>query len=137
MIGLDANLFIYLLEGNQRFGELARNIFSAIEQGTIKACASEITFLEVLSYRLMTNGVATKAKDELKNLGVTFQPVTEEILLSAANLRRKYGLGTMDAVHVASAKASNCGQFVTNNQQLLQRNIPGIKLIPLQADLSF
>lgn len=131
MIGLDANIFIYFLEANKEFGNLTKDIFTSVEQGTIEACASEVTLMEVLAYSGISEASAKKIQQELEKLGVDFKPVTKQVLLEAAKLRRQSNLGALDAIHVASAVLSGCTKFLTNDKKLLTRKVSVIQLLPL------
>ena len=46
VIGLDTPLFIYFLENNERYGELARITINGIEKGKWEGIASTITLME-------------------------------------------------------------------------------------------
>lgn len=120
-----------MLEGNSQFGALAQELFVAAEQTHLVAYSSELTFMEVLAHPGMSEEVAARARNSLEELGITFQPLTRQVLLEAAKLRRGQGLGALDSIHVASALLAGCADFVTNDKELLKCQVEQIRLVPL------
>jgi len=49
LVGLDANVFIYTLEAHPAYGSVAAQLLQAVANGTVKATASELVYLEVLA----------------------------------------------------------------------------------------
>ncbi|MEQ8384103.1 MAG: hypothetical protein RH949_17255 [Coleofasciculus sp. A1-SPW-01] len=47
-IALDSVIFIYVLEGNPEFGELARKVLEMIEQGKCQGVASDLVLAELM-----------------------------------------------------------------------------------------
>lgn len=131
MIALDSNLFIYFLSAHPEFGEQARELFVAIEQTSLNACASEFVQYEVLSFRELSDIDAQETAKVLGDLGITYKPITVEILQLAAKLRRDHDCGAMDSIHLASALRAKVTHFVTNDKAVLCKTIPGITLVPL------
>ncbi|MGB4800397.1 MAG: type II toxin-antitoxin system VapC family toxin [Candidatus Saccharimonadales bacterium] len=129
MIALDSNVFIYALEGNEEFGEDARQLLNAAANGVVAGNASELVYLEVLT----GTGGEKPARNLLEGIDITYQPVTLDVLLKAVGLRRRYALKTPDAVHVASALAAGCTYLVTNDRTLARHKIPGVDIISLKA----
>lgn len=136
VIALDSNIFIYMLEAHHEFGPAARDIFLAIEQTSLDATASELTLLEVLASPKLQGDAARQTQYSLEQLGVRFHFVSKEVLLRAAELRRQHGCGAFDSIHIAQAIRQGCSQFITNDKTLLKKQIPGIKLIPIQTPLT-
>ncbi len=131
VIALDSNLFIYFLAAHPEFGEATRSLFVNVEQTSLNACASELVFYEVLSHSNISDKEARLATDLLNELGVAYKPVTSLVLNSAARLRREYGCGAIDAIHIASAIQAKATHFVTNDRGVLKKRIPSIKLVSL------
>ncbi len=136
MIALDSNIFIYMLEAHQEFGSAACDLFVAIEQTSLDAVASEVTFLEVLASPKLQGDLINQTRRSLEQLGVRFHSVSKDALLSAAELRRQHGCGAFDAIHVAQAISQGCSQFITNDRSLLKKQIPGISLVSIQTPLT-
>jgi predicted nucleic acid-binding protein len=131
VIALDSNIFIYVLEQNPEFGGLSRWLLKAIEESEIDACASELIYLETLSTPKLTDADAALAKKSLQQLGAELFPITLEVHVEAARLRRQYRLGTLDAIHVATAIKHGASHFITNDRKLFKKKLPGIEILPL------
>lgn len=132
-LAVDANLLIYILEGNPVFGKVSADFIKQCQANSVEVVISELMYLEVLAADSMSEAGASKAKRWLDELSFTYKPVTQEVLLAAARLRRRYGMRTPDAIYVASAIQSKCTYFVTNDRVLLKKKVAGIKLLPLDS----
>lgn len=131
MIALDSNLFIYFLAAHPEFGGSARELFVAVEQTSLNACASELVAYEILSHGDISDKQAGRITDTLDQLGIVYKPVSHSVLGRAAKLRRDYSCGAIDAIHLASALQAGATHFVTNDRGVLKKQIPGIELVPL------
>lgn len=131
-IAIDANVFIYVLEQHIEFCQSSLNLIKLVETGDLEGVASELILLEVLSDKKLQDSQVNTTKDFLYSTLVTFRAVTQDVLLSAAVLRRQNpSLKTPDAIHLASALIAGASHFITNDQKLLQKKIKGIQLLPL------
>jgi len=117
-IAIDTSIFIYELEPNPRYVDLADPVFAWIEQPGHSAVTSTITMTEllVLPYR--------DADEDRVNLFyglLTRYPNLEwiapdlEVADMAARLRARYSLRTQDALEAATAARSQATGFVTND----------------------
>ncbi len=131
MIALDANLFIYLLEGNKEFGQMAADVFLEIESTGVAAMASELVYFEVLSSSKLSDELAAIAESKIRALEIPMYPSTTKSLLLAAKLRRESGLGPLDAIHVAVAIERGAKCFITNDIKLAKKTLSSIKIIKL------
>ena len=117
---LDANVFIYAVEGFAPFDEALVSLPDGIERQEIEAVTSELTLAEVLVVPIREGAQSTvdryvqtiRSQD-----GLSVVPVTREILVEAARLRATNRLKLADAIHVATALASGCGVFLTNDDR--------------------
>jgi predicted nucleic acid-binding protein len=123
--------FLYFLNAHPDFGADALWVLEKIEQTGLNACASKLVFTEVLTFHHLTDKQAAKALGQLRNTGVLFLAIIEEVLLEAARLRRHHHLRTADAIQIASALLGSATHFVTNDQELLKKKVLGIQLVPL------
>ncbi len=117
-ISLDTVLFIYALEGNEKFGEDTKKIFTAIEKGECRGFASDLVLAELMVKPLREGKpkIAEEYALELPNFpNLTFIAPTRDIISNAAKLRGKTNLKLIDALHLATAIDAGCQIFITND----------------------
>jgi predicted nucleic acid-binding protein len=117
-IALDTSLFIYQLEANPRYIDLADSVFSWTENAGHEAVTSTITMTELLvpAYRDKDEHKV----DEFYALLSTYPnlrwiPPDLETADLAARLRAGYRLRTPDALQAATALQAQATGFVTND----------------------
>jgi len=117
-IALDTSIFIYQLEANPKYLELADSVFSWVERPGHEAVTSTITMTELLvpSYRDKDENRV----DEFYALLTTYPnlqwiPPSLETADIAARLRANYRLRTPDALQAATAIQSQATGFLTND----------------------
>jgi predicted nucleic acid-binding protein len=127
MIGLDTNVFIYVLNADSQFGPEAAKLLKTIQQ---RKAASELVFAEILaSPRLQDASLQNKALSFLNALDIEWQKVTKDVLFEAAHLRRlQPSCKLADAIHIASAITAQAEAFVTNDQDLVLLKDIGIDI---------
>lgn len=129
---LDANIFIYAVEGFQKYSALCDSIFRSIEEMKIHAVTSEITLAEVLVQPLKTANARAIAEYEdiiQDRFDLRIAPVTRDILRSAAAMRASHGLKLPDAIHVATAHSAR-SEFIFTADLSLKAPHP-IKVVTL------
>lgn len=118
---LDANLFIYAVEGFQKYAALCESLFQSIEEMKIHAVTSELTLTEVLVLPLKNGDTRAIAQYEdliSDRFDLKVTPVTRGVLRSAAAIRASHGLKLPDAIHVATAQASGSEFIFTADTSL-------------------
>ena len=122
-IYLDTAPIIYFLENNSKY---AQKVQSIILDNAVFGCnfvTSVATNIEYLP-KPMSEGKQDLiyAFNTLKKvLNIEFIELTEQISMVAVDLRTKYkGLKALDSIHLASAIATGCDAFFTNDKQLKQ-----------------
>jgi predicted nucleic acid-binding protein len=117
---VDTNIFIYLIDGTPSFRQRAKDELATIQQvGSL--VSSEITLGECLRGALrMTNMESAATYTQmLENAQViTLVPVTLSLIKRAAVLGAELNLKLVDAIHVATAEASGCAEFLTNDRRI-------------------
>ena len=144
LIYIDANPFIYAIEGDKPPAQAMMKLFSLFRQGSGLGVTSELTIAEVLA----------KAKPPARRRGYLnlilwsgifdLRSVTRDILIETAAYRRNAvirhadGRETMtrlpDAIHVVTAIRSRCAMLVSADRRLkvpkgmslIEANLAGI-----------
>lgn len=118
---LDTAPLIYWVEGNSNYIAKMVWIVDLIESTPMQAVTSVVTYSEAMSLPLRAG------KPELAHQyyeiftsrdDYTQLTVTAEIAILAAAIRARYRLRTPDAIHAATAIASGCDAFLTNDHKL-------------------
>lgn len=121
---LDANIFIYLLEGYIEFAPILHQLTDFIDSGKLQTFTSELSLAEVLVkpirdknfvlQKLYENAIQTTS-----NLSV--RPIDRDTLIQAAKLRAKSinnAVRLPDTIHLATAQLHHCSYFITNDARL-------------------
>jgi len=120
-LGLDTAPIIYFVEGNADFHAVCVPFFAAIDDGQIEAFTSTIAMTETLVHPLRANDIARAAafRDLLTTgPGISTIPLSATIAERAAQLRADHNLRTPDAIQIATALATGCDAFLTNDVKL-------------------
>ena len=120
-VGLDTNIFIYLVEDHPRYSDWCELLFGRIQRREIIAVTSTVTLLEalVLPYRLQNDGLAQKYYALLYSFpNLIWHSVSIEIADLAAELRVRYRLNTPDAIQIATTIEANGTAFLGNDKGL-------------------
>lgn len=131
-VGIDTPIFIYFIEEHSRFLPLIVPIFSAADSGKIELVVSALTLLEVLvvPYRAGNLALARGYESLLtRGRGVRMVDLTRNHMRLAAQLRSAMGMATPDALQLATALATGCSSFLTNDRRL--PSVPGLKVVQL------
>jgi len=129
---LDTNVFVYALEGFERFRSILGELFREVQDGRIKAVTSELTLAEVLVKPLADGKMevcAAYGAAIQDSEGLEVAPVTREVLIEAAGIRARMGVRLPDAIHEATAILSGCRSFLTNDRNI--REIPNMSVVYL------
>jgi predicted nucleic acid-binding protein len=119
LVCLDANVFIYLMEGVPEVASAIRPLFDRLRSRPGVGVTSEITLAEVLSPPRRPNALPHQIKrgiylDLLVNARfIELEPVTRDILIDSADLRELLPLKLVDAVHLVTSRRLGCSHFVS------------------------
>ncbi len=130
-LGVDTVALIYFLEADPVFGERAAAVFAEIDAGRLLACASFVALTEI-TVKPLKNGDAALTQahtDFLLNGPLALMIVGHSVAQRAAELRARYNLKTIDALHVATALEAGCDAFLTNDDGLQRLNEISILLL--------
>lgn len=121
VIGLDTPLFIYFLENNERYGELARITINGIEKGKWEGVTSTITLMEITvrPWQLGRESAAREYEAVLVHFpNLSIVDVDRKVARAAAQLRAKYYISPPDALQVAASLSYGAKAFLTNDKRL-------------------
>ena len=117
-IYLDANVFIYAIEGGDDISSLLRRLFDLFGQNRGVGVTSELTLAEVLpkatqgQRRTYLNLIVWSRVSDL-------QPVNRDVLIETAEYRRTAGNPKLpDAIHAATAIRGECRTVVSSDSRL-------------------
>jgi predicted nucleic acid-binding protein len=137
---IDANILIYIVEGNKALADDLTGIIAAFDAGVLRAVTSELTLAEVLVGPLRTRDAATVgAYKAVLRSGQPLQaiPVTSTVLERSAEVRCNSTLSLPDAIHVATAELAGCRYFLTEDRHLHVRPpLVAIGAVKLNAKLA-
>ena len=117
-IYLDTNIFIYAVEGFDRFEEEISTLFSAVDRGKIEAITSELTLAEALvkPFEKGSERYQQIYREALQDrASFHLLSITRSLLVESARLRALTGLRLPDAIHLATARKAGCSTLVTND----------------------
>ncbi|MFB6231201.1 MAG: type II toxin-antitoxin system VapC family toxin [Salinibacter sp.] len=134
---LDTNVFIYAVEGFDRFNEVISTLFSAIDRGEIEAITSELTLAEALvePFREGNERYQQIYRETLQDrASFRLVPVTRPLLVESARLRASTGLRLPDAIHLATAREAECTTLVANDDDF--EDAPEMNVVILSEVIS-
>ncbi|MBF2014754.1 MAG: type II toxin-antitoxin system VapC family toxin [Rivularia sp. T60_A2020_040] len=120
---LDTAPIIYDVEGTPGFGEVVREVFNLLAQGSFQAVGSPVTLAEclVMPIRLGKPQIQRDFIELLTNTdGISFIPITASVSQKAAEITVSYGLKLPDALQIAAALVAGCDAFLTNDTALMR-----------------
>lgn len=130
-IFFDTNLFIYLLED---FGALSRktnDVFDRIVERQDEIVTSTLTVGEVLVKPIAEGNLdwANRYEKLLDTPGVMVVPFDRPAARVFAQIRQDRTIRPPDAIQLACAAQARCDLFITNDDRLSRRVIPGVQFI--------
>ena len=117
-IALDTNLFIYHLEANPSYVDLAGEVFIWLERSANTAVTSTLTMTELLvhPYRASNERLVNQYYSLLSLFpNLDWIPPDLSIADTAARIRASYRLRTPDALQVATAIRGGASAMLTND----------------------
>jgi predicted nucleic acid-binding protein len=126
----DTNLFIYMFEGLEPFRSRALEIRKRMIERQDRIVTSAMTLGEVL-VKPTKLGQVSLVEQYDRAIRSTAQVVSfdAQIAWRYASLRATHTLRSADAIQLACAAHFGVDLFITNDEQLLKLNVPGIGFI--------
>lgn len=130
-IFFDTNLFIYLLEDSGTRGSKVGGILERISGRRDELLTSTLTLAEVLVKPLSVGDIAWADRYEklLNTPGVAMLTFDRASARIYAQLRQDKTLKPPDAIQLSCAANAKCDLFITNDERLSRRIVPGIQFI--------
>jgi predicted nucleic acid-binding protein len=130
-IFFDTNLFIYMVEEAGERAARIRGILERMSKRHDELLTSTLTLGEVLVKPLESNdeSLADQYEKLLSSPGVSVLPFDRDSARIYARLRRDRGLKSPDAIQLACAASARCDMFLTNDDRLSKKIVPGIQFI--------
>ena len=131
----DTNLFIYMLEDYGTLTKQVRALLLGVEERRAHIVTSTMTLGELLVKPLRDGrrDVAEKYHEVLASEAVTLVSFDEQCAWQYAQIRQDKSIQRVDAIQLACAAQAKCNLFITNDDRLSRKNVPGIQFIlPLE-----
>ena len=128
----DTMLFIYWLEGNPQFGKRVDAIWSRMQERNDQLITGALTLGEILAgaYRRGANrGSIQEVKAELETAISAVIPFTAETADLYGQIKGALKIPSANAIHLACAASADTDLFLTNDQNLVGKIVPGIQFI--------
>jgi uncharacterized protein len=127
----DTMLFIYWLEDNPQFAKRVSTIRSRMRERNDQLITGAFTLGEVLAgvYRKGAISRAQETRSALESAVSTLVPFTSETADLYARIRGSLSVPSADAIHLACAASAGTDLFLTNDQKLVGKIVPGIQFI--------
>jgi predicted nucleic acid-binding protein len=118
---LDTNVIIAITENQSEIGEGQKRLIKSFLNKETHGMTSEITLAECLVRPVRElNQALIELYLELLTAGsdLFIAGIDTNVLIEAANVRARHKIKLPDAIHISTAKLSNCTNFVTNDHRL-------------------
>lgn len=127
----DTMLFIYWLEDNPQYAKRVDDIYSRMQERHDQLISSSFTFGEVLAgaHRKGKQELAEESRKLLQSVIAEVIPFTVDTADYYARIRGALSFSPADAIHLACAAHANADLFLTNDDKLVGKFVPGIHFI--------
>ena len=130
---LDANILIYLIEGEATLQALVRELWRAMIRRDIRVVTSDLAVGECLigAFKAGVPGITDAYQRLFSNPDeISLCQVDLNLITSAAGLGAAQRLKLVDAIHFQSAISSGCDLFVTNDTAF--RSAYGVRILQIR-----
>jgi len=127
----DTNLFIYLVEGHGELSEAVRRMRERMIEREDQLCTSTLTLGEVLVRPLSAGrrDLAQRYESLIAPPGALVLFFDRACAVIYARIRQDKGIRAPDAMQLACAAQAHCDLFITNDDRLSRKVVPGIDFI--------
>jgi len=130
-IFFDTNLFIYLLEDTAERGQAVSDLVQRISDRQDELLTSTLTLAEILVKPLSVGDLewADRYETLLNTPGVSVLSFDRACARKFAQIRQDKTIAPPDAIQLSCAASARCDLFITNDDRLSRKNVPGIQFI--------
>lgn len=127
----DTNLFIYLLEDSPKFGDAVASLRKSMLRKGARLVTSTMTLGELLVKPVSTGdrSLAERYRTFFRGPYMTVRPFDLDAAEAYSHIRQDRTIQPADAIQLACASSARVDLFITNDDRLSQKNIPGIHFI--------
>jgi predicted nucleic acid-binding protein len=127
----DTNLFIYLLEDKGERGARVSELVQRLSERQDELLTSTLTLAEVLVKPLSMGDEAWADRYEklMNTPGVSLLSFDRSCARIYAQLRRDKTIKPPDVIQLSCAASAKCDLFITNDERLSRKIVPGIQFI--------
>lgn len=127
----DTMLFVYWLEDHPRYAPRMRQILEKMKVRKDQLCTSAFAVGETLVgfYKRGAIETANRVRSVFRQGTVEVIPYTLETADLYADIRATHTVSSADAIHLACAAQAGTDLFLTNDEALVGKVIPGIQFI--------
>jgi predicted nucleic acid-binding protein len=126
----DTNLFIYLIEDRGALGQRVASLAAHMRQRNDSLFASTMTLGEVLVHPMRVgDDHLRKTYEDLISRHVSLITFDEEAARFYAAIRRDRTIEPPDGIQLACAAKARADLFITNDDRLSKKTVPGIQFI--------
>ena len=127
----DSMLFIYWIEDHPKYARRMGHILGRISERGDALCTSTFTVGEVLTgpYKRQDERLAARIREVFESPAIEMLPFTTRTADIYARIRGRFGFSPADAIHLASAAEAKTDVFLTNDDALVGKGVPGIQFV--------
>lgn len=127
----DTNLFIYLLEDNPEYGQTVEDLRRSMLQRNFRLFTSALTVGEILVKPLSAGNaiLAERYRTFFTTPQVTISVFDLRAAEAYSHIRQDRTIQPADAIQLACAAAAEVDLFITNDNRLTKKSVPGVKFI--------
>lgn len=127
----DTNLFIYLFEDNAVFANFVGQLRQRMLARGDQLLTSTLTVGEVLvgATKSAERGLAARYESFFRGSALAVIAFDLEAASRYAAIRQDQGISRPDAIQLACAAAARADLFITNDERLSKRIVPGLPFV--------
>jgi predicted nucleic acid-binding protein len=129
----DTNLFIYLLEDSPTFGAAVKDLRRRMIRRSDHLFTSAMTVGEILvkPFAVGNAALVDRHRKFFTSSHLTVSPFDVEAAEAYAQIRQDRTIQPADAIQLACAVSAEADLFITNDDRLSQKNVPGFFITSL------